>query len=130
MSYLDINSTNSTPNIKNELHVFGNFGGLVSEKYEHFSNLIAIQMCAIIFFTTIYYIFMLDFDRFYTVPNDLINFKKTHYLDHKLLIALFMSINFQTTTAYVDLKCKSVWTRLVITLQLVSTIVITFLFLT
>jgi hypothetical protein len=130
MSYLDINSTNSTPNIKNELHVFGNFGGLVSEKYEHFSNLIALQICSVFLFATIYYILMLDFDRFYTVPNDLIKFKKTHYLDHKLLIALFMSINFQTTTAYVDLKCKSVWTRLIIILQLLSTFTITFLFFT
>ena len=130
MSYLDINSTNSIPNIKNELHVFGNFGGLVNQRYEHFSNLIAIQLCSVIFFATIYYIFMFDFDKYYIVPADLIKVRKEHYLNHKLLIALFMSINFQTTTAYVDIKLKSIWSRLVVTLQLVSTIVITFLFLT
>ena len=58
MSYLDINSTNSTPNIKNNLHVFGNFGGLVNQRYEHFSNLIAIQLCAVFFFAIIYYLFI------------------------------------------------------------------------
>jgi hypothetical protein len=130
MSYLDINSTNSTPNANNELHVFGNFGGLVSQRYEHFSNLIAIQLCAVIFFAIIYYLFMLDFNRFYIIPSDLIKVKKEDYLDHKMLIAIFMSINFQTTTAYVDIMCKSIWVRSVITLQLVSTIIVTFLFLT
>jgi hypothetical protein len=130
MSYLDINSTNSIPNIKNQLHVFGNFGGLVNQQYEHFSNLIAIQLCAVLFFALIYYLFMLDFNTFYIIPSDLMKVKKESYLNHKMLIAIFMSINFQTTTAYVDIMCKSIWVRSVITLQLVSTIIVTFLFLT
>jgi hypothetical protein len=130
MSYLDINSTNSIPNIKNELHFFGNFGGLVNEKYEHFSNLIALQISCVFLFAFIYYIFMLDFNKYYIIPNDLKSVGKELYFKHKLLVAFFMSINFQTTTAYVDIKIKSIWVRLIVTLQLLSTFVITFLYFT
>jgi hypothetical protein len=68
---------------------------------------------------------MLDFDTYYFVPAQ---YSRSHFTDHKLLIALFMSINFQTTTAYVDLKCKSIISRSVVMLQLVTTLLIAFFF--
>ena len=68
---------------------------------------------------------MLDFDRYYFVTG---GYKKGHFAKHKFLTALFMSINFQTTTAYVDLKTKSFFVRSIINLQLVITVAILFFF--
>jgi hypothetical protein len=43
---------------------------------------------------------------------------------------MFMSIQFETTTVYVDLKGKNYLSRAVMTLKTVMTFMITFLFLT
>ena len=68
---------------------------------------------------------MIDFDKNFLIPAD---FDRDHFLKHKGMIALFMSINFQSTVAYVDLKCKSFLARFMIVLQIIATFAITFLF--
>ena len=68
---------------------------------------------------------MIDFYTHFFIPSD---FKQEHFTNHKSMIALFMSINFQSTVAYVDLKCKSFLSRFIITLQIISTFAIAFLF--
>ena len=73
----------------------------------------------------IYYIMMLDFDTYYFVPAE---YSRAHFFNNKALIALFMSINFQTTTAYVDIKCKNIVSRSFVILQLVTTFMIAFFF--
>jgi hypothetical protein len=104
---------------------FGNFFGLVPDAYVKYFNLFALQITSTLIFTGIYFILLLDFDRnFFIQPG----FPKKQFLNYKLWIALIMSINFQTTTAYVDLKCKNFLSRFIITLQIVCAFAITFLF--
>ena len=84
-----------------------------------------IQLLCTLIFAGIYYLLLLDFDRnFFIQPG----FPKKQFLDYKWGIALIMSINFQTTTAYVDLKCKNFLSRSVFALQIVAAFAITFLF--
>jgi len=108
------------------IFVFGNFFGLVPKDFEKYFNLFAFQLTSIIIFAIIYRILMIDFYKNFFIPKD---FDKDHFLKHKCMIALFMSINFQSTVAYVDLKCRSFFSRFIIVLQIISTFAITFLFL-
>jgi len=95
----------------------------VPDKYVKYVAMIVCHLVAIIFFTIIYYLMMLDFDNYYFIPKE---FKEEHFKNYKLLIALFMSINFQTTTAYVDIKLDNILARLVVSIQLCMTFLITF----
>jgi hypothetical protein len=113
------------PEIYEDFLIFGNFFGLVPEAYVKYFNLFALQITCTLIFAGIYYLLLLDFDRnFFIQPG----FPKKQFLDYKWGIALIMSINFQTTTAYVDLKCKNFLSRSVFALQIVSAFAITFLF--
>ena len=113
------------PEIYEDFLIFGNFFGLVPDAYVKYFNLFALQLTCTLIFAGIYYLLLLDFDRnFFIQPG----FPKKQFLDYKLGIALIMSINFQTTTAYVDLKCKNFLSRSVFALQIVAAFAITFLF--
>lgn len=111
--------------LEEEKKVLYNLFGLVPDKYVRYFNIIVIEIFATLLFTLIYYIMMLDFDTYFFVPQE---FSREHFTKNKLLVALFMSINFQTTTAYVDIKCKSIISRSFITLQLITTVMIAFFF--
>jgi len=113
------------PEIYEDFLIFGNFFGLVPDSYVKYFNLFALQLMCTLIFAGIYYLLLLDFDRnFFIQPG----FPKKQFLDYKWGIALIMSINFQTTTAYVDLKCKNFLSRSVFALQIVCAFAITFLF--
>ena len=113
------------PKIYEDFLFFGNFFGLVSEPYVKYFNLFALQIICTLIFTVIYYFLLRDFDNNFFIQQ---GFPKKQFLDYKWGIALIMSINFQTTTAYVDLKCKNFLSRSIITLQIVCAFAITFLF--
>jgi hypothetical protein len=113
-------------NLYKKIYVFGNFFGLIPKEFEKYFNLFAFQLTSIIIFTIIYRVLMIDFFKHFFIPKE---FDKDHFLKHKTWIALFMSINFQSTIAYVDLKCRSFISRFVIILQIIATFAITFLFL-
>jgi hypothetical protein len=113
------------PKIYEDFLFFGNFFGLVSEPYVKYFNLFALQIMCTLIFTVIYYFLLRDFDNNFFIQQ---GFPKKQFLDYKWGIALIMSINFQTTTAYVDLKCKNFLSRSIITLQIVCAFAITFLF--
>jgi hypothetical protein len=113
-------------NLYKKIYVFGNFFGLIPKEFEKYFNLFAFQLTSIIIFTIIYRVLMIDFFKHFFIPKE---FDKDHFLTHKTWIALFMSINFQSTIAYVDLKCRSFISRLIIILQIIATFAITFLFL-
>jgi hypothetical protein len=115
----------SKPEIYKDVCIFGNFFGLIPDQYVKYFNLFALQISCTFLFAIIYYVLFLDFDKnFFIQPG----FPKNQFINHKFWIALIMSINFQTTTAYVDLKCKNFLSRAIITLQIVSAFAITFLF--
>ena len=113
--------------INDERFIFGDFFGMVPEKYIKFFNLFAAHLVSTIFFGLIYYTLLLDFDNNFFIQS---GFPKGQFLNHLFAIAMFMSIQFETTTAYVDLKCKNFLSRTVLTVQTVMTFMITFLFLT
>ena len=113
------------PKIYEDFMIFGDFFGLVPPTYVKYFNLFALQMTCTLIFAVIYYFLLRDFDNnFFIQPG----FPKKQFLDYKWGIALIMSVNFQTTTAYVDLKCKNFLSRSIITLQIVCAFAITFLF--
>jgi len=113
------------PKIYEDFLIFGDFFGLVPPNYVKYFNLFALQMTCTLIFAVIYYILLCDFDNnFFIQPG----FPKKQFIDYKWGIALIMSINFQTTTAYVDLKCKNFLARSCFALQIVCAFAITFLF--
>ncbi len=126
-----VSNKDSKKNYEKQLYerifVFGNFFGLVPKGFEKYFNLFAFHLTSVIVFAIFYRILMIDFYKNFIIPKDF-DFDHNHFINHKVMIALFMSINFQSTVAYVDLKCKSFLTRLVIILQIISTFAITFLF--
>ena len=105
--------------------IFGDLFGIIPKSFVRFYNLFMYQIAFVIIFAIIYRILMIDFYTHFFIPSD---FKQEHFTNHKSMIALFMSINFQSTVAYVDLKCKSFLSRFIITLQIISTFAIAFLF--
>jgi hypothetical protein len=109
-----------------EINIFGNFFGLVSERYTKYFNLLSIQIICTLMFAIFYYILLCNFDYNYYTNEQ---FLKKQILNNKFLSALIISINFQTTTAYVDVKCKSLISRLLTVAQILATFLITFLFL-
>ena len=127
----DTTNTNSNKNTKKKPQlyedacIFGNFFGLVPDSYVKYFNLFALQLSSTLIFAIIYYILLVDFDDNFFIQS---GFPKSQFVNHKMWIALIMSINFQTTTAYVDIKCKNFLSRAIITLQIVSTFAITFMF--
>ena len=128
----DTTNTNSNKNTKTQKPklyedacIFGNFFGLVPDTYVKYFNLFALQISSTLIFAIIYYILLVDFDNNFFIQS---GFPRSQFVNHKMWIALIMSINFQTTTAYVDIKCKNFLSRAIITLQIVSTFAITFMF--
>jgi hypothetical protein len=121
----DKNTKTQKPQLYEDACIFGNFFGLVPDTYVKYFNLFALQISSTLIFAIIYYILLVDFDNNFFIQS---GFPRSQFINHKMWIALIMSINFQTTTAYVDIKCKTFLSRAIITLQIVSTFAITFLF--
>jgi hypothetical protein len=121
----DKNTKTQKPKLYEDACIFGNFFGLVPDTYVKYFNLFALQLSSTLIFAIIYYILLVDFDDNFFIQS---GFPRSQFVNHKMWIALIMSINFQTTTAYVDIKCKTFLSRAIITLQIVSTFAITFLF--
>jgi len=120
-----VREKNEEKKLYEKIFVFGDFFGLVPKDFEKYFNLFAFQLTSVIIFAIIYRILMIDFYKNFFIPRE---FDKDHFLTHKNWVALFMSINFQSTVAYVDLKCKSFLARFMIVLQIIATFAITFLF--
>ena len=122
----DANNENNIPFKMGEINMFGNTFGMIPNRYIKYFNLISLHIISTFIFTTIYYILFLNFnDNFFT---DL-KWLKTQILNDRWFAAFVISVNFQTTTAYVDIKFKSRLARFVTVIQLLTTFLITFLFL-
>jgi len=119
-----VREKNEEKKLYEKIFVFGDFFGLVPKDFEKYFNLFAFQLTCLLTFAIIYRVLMIDFDKNFLIPSD---FDRNHFLKHKGMIALFMSINFQSTVAYVDLKCKSFLARFMIVLLIIATFAITFL---
>jgi hypothetical protein len=91
--------------------------------YDKYSMMIIAHLITTSFFAAIYYYLMLDFDTHWFAPA---GYTKKYWLDHKMLMAFYISINFETTVAYVDIKCKNIISRTAIVAQICATFLITF----
>ena len=112
--------------IQTERALFGNIFSFIPDGYIKYFNIFVVETVTTLFFALVYYYFMVvDFDKYYFVTG---GYPKKHFAMHKFLTALYMSINFQTTTAYVDLKIKSYFIRSIVNIQLVLTVAILFFF--
>ena len=63
----------------------------------------------------IYYYFFLDIDKHYILNS---NITKNEYLKNKMINSLYLSVNLQTTTGYVDFYVKSTIAKLITSIQL------------
>ena len=118
-----INDTKKVIEETNALKLFIKNYFNVPEKYVKYVAMIICHLASIIIFMIIYYLMLLDFDTYYFIPD---GFPPEHFKNNKLLIAIFMSINFETTTAYVDIKLKNIIGRSFVMAQLCMTFLITF----
>ena len=66
---------------------------------------------------------MLDFDKHWFAPS---GYTKKYWLDNKVLASFFISFNFETGVAYVDIKCKNQISRSIIMIQIAASYLITF----
>ena len=88
----DNNNLNTTDNInvfnKKEVdverYIFGDFFGVVSDKYIKYFNLFALHLLCTIFFGIIYYTLLLDFDHNFYIP---VGFPKSQFLNNFPFIA-------------------------------------------
>jgi len=109
-------------------YIFGNFGGLISDKYIKYANLIAIECICIFVFAIYHYFALMHYDP------DLLKYEKftTKKFYHLYVFwrALLNSINYQATANYTPIQFKHLIPQTVITIQLVSSLALVFFFLT
>jgi len=138
MSNLNNNYNNNNNNNKNlydselteilhdERFIFGNFGGYVKKPYIKYCNLVVLEMICIIFFAIIYYPMLLHYDN--------ILFKIDNVPKYGYIVmawrAILHSINFQANADYTPIHFKHIVPQTIVTLQLVVSMLLAFLFLT
>ena len=93
------------------------------KKYRQYYHMALSHLGSVTLFAAIYYLLLLDFDNNWFAPS---GYTKKYFTNNKMLCSFFLSVNFQTTTAYVDLKCKNMLSRIIITAQICISFLITF----
>ena len=122
----NLNDTELTQILHDERFIFGNFGGLVKKPYIKYCNLVVIEIICILFFAIIYFPLLIHFDS-YLLKVD--NITKDGYLVMAWR-ALLHSINYQANANYTPISFKHIFPQTIITLQLVISMLLVFLFLT
>lgn len=88
-----------------------------------YTYIVIYHFISTILFSFIYYYLMLDFDTYWFAPA---GYTKKYWLDNKLLTSFYISLNFETGVAYVDIKCKDQISRSIIMIQIAASYLITF----
>ena len=90
--------------------------------YSHnLSYFIISHLISILFFTGIYYYLFFDMDKHYSLNK---NTSKQEYLDNQFINSLYLSVNMETTTAFMDFNIKSPIGKLVTIIQLFLSLII------
>jgi len=89
--------------------------------YEHLNNFFITHLVSIFLFAICYYILLNNIDEHFIVNKEL----KSFYADNTFLNSVFISINLETSTGYLDLITKSVLSRSICTVQLFISLLIT-----
>ena len=90
--------------------------------YEHLNNFFITHLVSIFLFAICYYILLNNIDEHFIVNKEL----KSFYTENSILNAIFISINLESSTGYLDLITKSVLSRSICTAQLFISLIITF----
>ena len=112
--------------LKDQRFIFGNFGGLVRKPYIKYCNLIVLEIICVIFFAIIYFPLLMIYDKFLLKVD---NITKSGYLVMAWR-AFIHSVNIQATANYTPLNFQHIIPQSVITLQLMISLLLVFLFLT
>jgi len=104
---------------------FGNMNGLIKDNYIKYFNLICFELLFTFIFAIIYYLLLIDNDNHFVIPSYL---KSKSFFDNRLLIALFISINFQSTIANVYVKTNDLLSISIINIQIIETMFLALLF--
>lgn len=86
-------------------------------------HLITSHIFCILFFTLIYSWLFNNFDIHYYILNN--SMYKDDYIKNKMINSLYLSVNIQTTTAYVDFNVKSSIAKLIVLVQQFLSLIIT-----
>ena len=89
--------------------------------YEHLNNFFITHLVSIFLFAICYYILLNNIDEHFIVNKEL----KSFYTDNTILNAIFISINLESSTGYLDLITKSILSRSICTAQLFISLLIT-----
>ena len=89
--------------------------------YEHLNNFFITHLVSIFLFAICYYILLNNIDEHFIVNEEL----KSFYTDNTVLNAIFISINLESSTGYLDIFSKSVLSRSICTIQLFISLLIT-----
>ena len=120
-------NSNSDINLNDERFIFGNFGGLVSLRYVKYCNLIALELICIFIFAVMYFPLLLKYDT-YLMNYD--KFPKQYLYCIMFWRAILHSINYQAAANYTPINFKHVVMQSIITLQLMISLLLVFLFIT
>lgn len=80
------------------------------------------HLVSILLFTIIYHYLFSDAEKHYILNS---NISKEEYLKHKWINSLYLSVNMQTTTGYVDFNVRSPLARLIALIQLFVSLLVT-----
>ncbi len=89
--------------------------------YEHLNNFFITHLVSIFIFSICYYFLLNNMDDHFIVNKEL----KSFYTDNTILNAVFISVNLETSTGYIDLITKSVLSRSICMTQLFISLLIT-----
>ena len=88
--------------------------------YEHLNNFFITHLVSIFIFAICYYFLLNNIDEHFIVNKEL----KSFYNENTILNAIFISINLESSTGYLDIFTKSVLSRSICTIQLFITLLI------
>ena len=86
-------------------------------KFNYVNNLyyfILSHLVCITLFAMIYYYFFFNVDKHYILNS---NISKNEYLQNKVINSLYLAVNIETTTGYVEFNVKSSIARLTVLMQ-------------
>jgi hypothetical protein len=110
---------------KDARFIFGDMNGLIKQNYVKYFNLVCFEFLFTIIFAILYYLLLLNSNKHFIVPSYL---HTRGIFDNRLLIALFISLNFQSTVANVYVKCNDLLSVCLINLQIFETMFLALLF--
>ena len=88
--------------------------------YEHLNNFFISHLVSIFIFAICYHFLLNNIDEHFIVNKEL----KSFYNKNTILNAFFISINLESSTGYLDLITKSVFSLSICTIQLFITLLI------